>query len=90
LKRRYQKLTGSDIWQEAKEYIIQFKLLESDNLVCSSCNKPIKDPRKAVLHHVYYNQFYLFEPRNTTLVHYHCHENLHKNIEDQENSDLYM
>lgn len=65
--------------------------MESNCLLCGHCNKTISEPKKCVLHHTYYNQFYLFEPRNIKFVHFSCHDKIHLKFEDLErDSDMWI
>ena len=84
LRTRYNKLTKSPIWKEAKDCLMKLELIDSDYIICSYCSKKIIKPKDCILHHTYYNQYYLFETRNITFVHYSCHERIHVKLEEAE------
>jgi len=75
-KLGYGYLTKSDIWGKAKQFLFEYKTLQSQFLECSICNQLVYQNRN-VLHHKKYNKRKFFKPSYVTFVHYFCHERIH-------------
>ena len=78
-KLGYGYLVKSDIWNKAKQLLIEYKSLEQLRPECLICHNPV-DIRKSVLHHNKYNRKRFFKPSYVDFVHYYCHEHFHPAI----------
>lgn len=76
-KSAYNNFQESETWTKAKALLIEYFSLENNIFTCLVCNNGL-NPYSSTLHHIYYDDKKLFEPKYIEFVHYDCHERYHK------------
>jgi len=79
-KTAYNNYQKSEVWTKAKALLIEYFSLENETLRCQIC-KNVLDPYYSTLHHTYYDNKKLFDPKYVNLVHHDCHERYHRENE---------
>ena len=76
-KRAYNNFQKSEAWTKAKALLIEYFSLENEIFTCTICRN-VLDPYYSTLHHIYYDNKKLFDPKYINLVHHDCHERYHQ------------
>jgi len=76
-KIAYNNFQKSKAWTEAKALLIEYFSLENEIFTCPICSN-VLDPYYSTLHHIYYDNKKLFDPKYIDLVHHDCHERYHQ------------
>ncbi|HUW90923.1 MAG TPA: hypothetical protein VMV43_10480 [Candidatus Nanopelagicaceae bacterium] len=76
-KTAYNNFQKSEAWTEAKALLIEYFSLGNEIFTCPICNI-VLDPYYSTLHHIYYDNKKLFDPKYINLVHHDCHERYHQ------------
>ena len=75
-KSAYNNFQNSEVWTKAKALLIEYFSLENKIFTCPICNN-VLDPYYSTLHHIYYDNKRLFDPKYIDFVHHDCHERYH-------------
>ena len=76
-KTAYHQFQKSQAWVKAKTLLIELFSLENDVNRCSICNNVII-LHSSTLHHNFYDNKKLFDPKSINFVHHDCHERYHQ------------
>ena len=76
-KSAYNNFQKSEAWTKAKALLIEYFSLENEIFTCTICRN-VLDPYYSTLHHIYYDNKKLFDPKYINFVHHDCHERYHQ------------
>ena len=76
-KSAYNNFQKSEAWTKAKALLIEYFSLENEIFTCTICRN-VLDPYYSTLHHIYYDNKKLFDPKYVNFVHHDCHERYHQ------------
>jgi len=76
-KSAYNNFQKSEAWTKAKALLIEYFSLENEIFTCTIC-RYVLDPYYSTLHHIYYDNKKLFDPKYVNFVHHDCHEGYHQ------------